>query len=744
MSAQHTSLFRSFASIALGSTILVPLAAAQDNPASEPTFEEITVTARKRTEALQDVPMSISAVTGADLAKSGYEGLHNISRVTPNVYFEAADRTRPLIFVRGIGTRGYDAGSDPSVGVFVDGVYQGRFGGLDMDLLDVKRIEVLKGPQGTLYGRNTIGGALSVLTSDPSDVFEGQFTASTGFGETDGDWLAGANASVSGPLGAEGRILYRLSGSLKRREGYQEILNQSERGGSEDSQAVRGTLLFNFSEDATLRITADYSHLDGPPLILVSNYLAPLQRGPGPLAPGYALPPQADPYRLLSDQDDIHIKKDSYGFAATLDWDLGGVDLTSISSWRGLEIDELNDLDGTALPFQVNRVKEKSEQVSQELRLSGEGDTFNWLFGVYAGRETVDRVDAIGFLPASLLQFLVGPAPMTWDFGVDLESVSYAAFGQFQWDFSENWSLTVGARYSRDEKDVVFDTTTTHPGFIITPFTSNQSRSWESFDPSVSLRYEISDDEIVYASWASGYKSGAFQFIATSPAVASQIADPESVNSFEIGYKGTLLDKRLRLNVAAFHMDYKDLQQLRLVPGPVAGTSFIVIDNAASSKIDGIEIETKTLLGEYWNVDFSYAWLDAQYDNYPFRPGQDFSGNRMPRSPEHTVNAGLGYTRDFDTGSLDARISYSWRSKIYFEADNNAVDPDSSEDPLGLLDASLSWAQDDWQFTLWGTNLTDERYRRQVLNSTGSAQRGVWAEPRTIGLKVTYAFGAAQ
>jgi len=726
----------------LGSSAIValPMTAQAQSEAPTVSVGEIIVTARKREERLQDVPMSISAVGGEALESAGYTELNDLSRLTSNVFFEAADRSKPLIFIRGIGTRGYDAGSDPSVGVFVDGVYLGRFGALDLDLMDVERIEVLKGPQGTLYGRNTIGGAISVVTKDPSTTFTGKVSGEVGASETSGDNLFGLTASVSGPIAQDGAY-GSLSLSQRTRDGYQPVTGTDVRGGSEDSWAIRGKTLFELGDDSKLRLSGDYARSDGPPLILVPNTLGGAATAPGALAPGYVAQAEpSDPYHPSSDENDQGIVKKTYGVSAQLDWTGGELDFTSITAARGMALDERDDLDGTVLPFQVYRAEEDSDQFSQEFRVAHQADAFNWVFGLYYARENVTRTEFIDFGPASLLSFLVAPAPLGWGFGFDLESTSMAAFGQLQWQMTDALSVSLGGRYSKDKKDVVFDTTTTVPGLVISPYSAAVDRSWNSFDPSIALNYKVSDDVMIYASWATGYKSGAFQFIAIDALSANQVANPEDVESIEVGLKSTLFNDRLQFNVAMFNMDYKDLQQLRLVPIG-GGVTRVVISNAASSTIQGLEVDAKLAVSENWSFDLNYGYLDATFDNYVFDSTFDFSGNQMPRSPKTTFSIAANYTRPTAWGRFDARLGYAWRDEIFFEADNNVIDRESSEGALGLVDMSASITGDRWAVSLWGRNLSDERYRRQVLNSTGNSQREIWAEPRTVGLRLTYSFG---
>ncbi len=713
-------------------------AKAEAPAADQSGVTDIVVTARKQSESLQDVPMSISAVAGKDLENAGYTELNDVARLSGNVFFEAADRSKPQIYIRGVGTRSYDAGSDSSVGIFVDGVYLGRFGAMDMDLMEVERVELLRGPQGSLYGRNTIGGAISVVTRDPSSTFKGRLSGELGASDIGGDWLYSLNASVSGPIVGDD-VRGALSVARRYRAGYQPVSIANIRGGSEDAWSGRGKLMFNLGE-ATLRLAADYSHLDGPPLVLVPNQLGGAANNPGPVTPGFVTPAEpADPYHFSMDTQGQGIVKETYGGSAQLNVPFGSFELTSITALRKLKLNERDDLDGTTLPFQVYLADEDGKQFSQELRLNYKSDTLSVLLGAYYSKEDVTRTETINFGPASLLSALVSPAPLRWDFGLDLASKSSALFGQIQWEPVEKLSLTVGGRYSWDEKNVVFDTKSTVPGFIISNFTTPIARKWHSFDPSVSLSYKFTDDVMGYASYTSGFKSGAFQFIAVSPVIAQQVANPESVDSYEAGLRTTLLDRHLRLNAAVFSMNYHNLQQLRLVQF-APGVSSVLTTNAANSRIKGFELEGRAVFNSNWSLDFSYGYLDARFRTYVFSPTLDFSGNRMQRAPKSTLSLGLNFEAKTGLGDLTTRIGYAYRSSIFFEADNNVVDPQSSEGALGLWDASLNLKNGNWTIGIWGRNLTDERYRRQVLNSTGNAQRGIWAEPRTFGARISYDF----
>lgn len=700
------------------------------------TIEEVVVTARKKEESIQDVPMTISALSGGFMEDSGYTEMNDVERVVTNLIFDGLDRTKPLIFVRGIGSRTYDPGSDPSVGVFIDGVYLGRFGGMDMDLNDLERMEVLKGPQGTLYGRNTIGGAISVVTKDPTEEFEGSVSVEAGSSETSGDDLWSVSAGVKGPLGDSG-LLGSLSVNHRERDGYIRVKNFNARGGNEDSTSFRAKLIVPIGDTASLKLAADYTEADGPVLVFTRNDL----NGRSPSVVGIPVPEPTDLYEATASRGDLFTDKEIRGISSTLDWSWGEWDFTSITSYRELDWIATDDLDASELEVSFLTEDEESEQFSQELRMNFSTDNADVLIGLFYGKEEVARHDYLDFGPDGLELFVPG-VDLLWDFGEELDSRSIALFGQVEWAVSERWSVTLGGRYSKDEKDFDYDVVTNN--IFATSYVLGLSEDWDSFDPSISARFEYSDDIMFYASYASGYKSGAFQFFPSSVLAAQKVADPEEVDSYEVGMKSTLLDKRLKLNASVFQMDYQDLQLLSLSPLGVGSVSAVLVSNAANSTIRGLELETQALLSDQWSLDFSYGYLDGEFDDYVRSPTQDFSGNKLARSPEHTVNLALNYTQEYAFGAVDARIGYSWRDEYFFEPDNNLIDPESVQDSGGLLDASVKISmRDGWSVLIWGRNLGNKEMLSSVLNSENNPQRIGGIEPRTVGLKLTKMFGAA-
>lgn len=434
--------------------------------------------------------MAVTAISGSTLEESGQSNLADIGQAAPNVYFEAADRSRPYIYIRGIGTRSYDPGTDSSVGVFIDGVYQARLATLDLDLLDVERIELLRGPQGTLYGKNTIAGAISVVTHDPTPEFRLRLNTEYGHSAIADDALYGVWGDVSGAL--SDNTSASLAISHRSRDGYQPVTNLKDiAGGSEDSWSVRGKLKIDFNENASLRLSAWYNDAGGPPIIFIQNTLGGTAPSVVALRPGLANPAPAPAYSPRSDRSDMHLDKTVYGASATLDWAIGDVDLTSITAYQNLKIDELWESDSTVLNANWAENPEESDQFSQEFRLSQSVGGLSWLVGVFYARETADRSDTLYYGPDSLLGFISGGL-LTFDLHLDLENTSYAVFGQATYDYTDHISATVGARYSIDKKDAFYRPT--FSGILPSFSLDLPEQEWNSFDPSASITYKFNDD----------------------------------------------------------------------------------------------------------------------------------------------------------------------------------------------------------------------------------------------------------
>lgn len=694
----------------------------------------IVVTARKREERMQDVPIAVTALSADTLQAAGAANTQDLARLSPGLFYSSFTPSIPNLFVRGVGTRSYDAGAEASVGTFVDGVYIARFGSQIQDLGDVERVEVLRGPQGALFGRNTIGGAINIVTRRPGD--EAHADLVTSYGRA--DHFEGEDVSVSvvlsGPVVADqmyGQVSYtrRDSDGATALEGSGQLVNGAINEAGRARLLIRpaGTLEFDFSVDAFRTSDATWIWTANDVGGARPNVL--FAAGPGP-----AINP--DPYQTSVTPGQGGIARDGWGANATITDTLAAIDITSITAYRESQNGFENDLDGSALDSVLQPSSETASQFSQELRFASQPDVAlpfglqgDWLFGVYYFEEDIDRLDSTILGADSLLPGLVLSS------GAAVSTESWAAFAQLGIDLSERLRLDIGLRTGRDSKRAhLFDQETPFPAFS-SPYELGLSDSWSSTDPSLSLSYHIEPDVMVFASYASGFKSGGFQFAATDPISASEVVRPESVNAYQVGLRADWFDSRLRTNITAFHYDYEDIQVPR-IEGIVVHTS-----NAATSTIEGVELEGFIRLSESFRVEYGYAYLDAHYDDYQFDVGKDFSGNQLPRSPENTLNLALVLEATTSFGDLSARLSGNYVDAFYFEPDNAEFDPGTREPSHTTFDASIGLSQGPYAITLWGRNLSDEEMRATVLNFgngsvlfTGNRLLEIWAPRRSFGV----------
>lgn len=753
--------------------------------AQEPGFslEEIVVQAQKRTESAQDVPIALSAFSGEDLQASGVVELKDISKFAPGLVFESTSTSsQPLLYVRGIGTRQFQLGSDPSVGVFVDGVYVPRFTAQSMALLDVESVEVLKGPQGTIYGRNTIGGAINVNTRQPSDEFRASIDIGYGQGERNSNDVINIGGSISGPISDS--VLYSLSASHAEDDGSVRLTNpltgETGRGYGYDTDSILGKLVFSLSDTAELAVTASYQESDNSPRIFVPSDVNGI-RSPG--FPSLLNAALRDPSLLPDDPYDLETDLGVRGFARReitnlnikFDWETPIGTLTSITSYTDIMVDEVMDGDATFYNAQSVAVQEDSETYAQEIRLAGESSDgrWTWLLGAYAYDDDATRLDIIGIGPDSRATdnpntadefadfaanprdpFGVGINTPIDVFDINLMATGESVFGQFSYQFTDELKLTAGIRYSQDEKDAPLIATTELPmfgPFIGGNFTVDEPREgeWDSVDPMFSLSYDLNDDAMVYVSYRTGYKSGGFQDLNGNPTAQTSVFEPEDLTAIEVGIKSELFDRRVRLNASIFDYDYEDLQ----LQGPLeAGNPTRVTTNAADTSLNGLDLEIKALITEAFTLDLTYAYLDAEFEEYAQDLGAtilEFAGTSLPQAPENKINLVGNYTVATDLGDLGFRLGITYTDDLLLVQEASNVDPGTGilgdsgllESSRTTVDANISLAQDNWRASLYALNLTDQVYRvAAVEQQSNSALLEIYNQPRVIGVKLNYSF----
>lgn len=700
-------------------------AQAQETAASPPPpmLEEIIVTARRMTESLQSVPAAVTAFSGERLERMGTQDLGDVQKLVPNLTLHTGDAANAVVYIRGVGQIDSLAFADPGVGIYLDDVYLGRAQGAFLDVFDVERIEVLRGPQGTLYGRNTIGGAVKFVSRLPSDEVRGGLEVTGGnFDRVD------LKANLSGPL-VNGKLAAGAAVAWLSRDGYAVNSVTGKDDGDKETLAWRLALVATPTDRLRISLTADGSD-DRPDT----------SRTPARATPVFGLvPPNADPFRVdadFNDLSDLSVR----GTSGTVEWEASdAVTLKSITAYRTLDYDTHLDLDATALPFFGVYVDQAQNQFSQEFQANVTLDRLSAVLGLYFFREHDETISG-----------LYGPAiDLVTGSRNDQVNRSYAAYGQASYDLTDSLSLTGGLRYTYEEKDFArtqefFPATATLPirlgtGLLITDVDTGDD--WSSLSPKIGLDYRFSDEVMAYASASRGFKSGGFDGRSNTPEQALSY-DPETMWSYEVGVKSSLLDRRVTLNVAAFHNRYKDLQLSSFV-ADAQGNFAALFTNAGAATTQGLELELVAAATADLTFSGALGFLDARYDEYIGPGGVDISDMRTPvNSPRWTARAGIAWERELGTlGTLllDADIAY--RSKTYPTVSSSEV---LAQDGYALVNAQLALQSVDehWRLALGVKNLTDKRHVTHGFDLSDSLgyQLAYYGAPRTWSVSLAYRY----
>ncbi|WP_395944646.1 TonB-dependent receptor [Brevundimonas sp.] len=745
---------------------------------------DVVVTARRREERVQDVPIALTVINEELLERTGAYNVSQISQVAPTVQLLSSNPRNTAITIRGLGAS-YGLANDgleQGVGVYIDQVYYGRPATATLDFVDLDRIEILRGPQGTLFGKNTTAGALNISTQAASFTPEGVAEVTIG----DYDFVQ-AKASVTGPLIAD-KLAGRLSFVSTQRDGVLDNVTQGEKQNSQESISLRGQLLFQPTDDLRVRLYADYS--DQTPecctqvYVRVGETLKPSNLEFAALAAGRGYTPAStNPYDRIADVDGgILADQIHRGVSAIVDWDLGWASLTSVSAWRSWDWRPQNDRDYTALDITRQSANPSDQdQWSQELRLSGGSGNFTWVGGLYAFHQAVEThgvteygADGTYWLASSFYQAnLASTGRATLDALLDgytvyndsrIETDSYAAFAQVTWDITPKLHLTPGLRYTREEKEGWYAATT--EGGLANPTTAQLNArngvaraqayqaSLEDDDLSgqVALSYDLNDNLLVYGSWARGYKSGGINMAGIpnqadgTPALTSAVVKPEVVTTYELGVKAQWFDRRLTTNLAAYRTDVEDYQANVVDSGPGALRGYLA--NADKVEIQGIELDTVARPND--NLDFyaNVAWTDGKYASFANGPcplervgtstaACDLSGKDLPGVSPWAAGAGgevHGPAAWFGrTGEAFFGADLSYRSTYNSDA---AVSQYTEIDGYALVSLRAGYRADNgWEGFVWVKNALDEDYMQFVSVQAGNSGLiiGNPGDPRTIG-----------
>ena len=765
----------------LGGALLAPLLMAVAAPAaraadaavtpSATAVEAVVVTAQKRSENIQNVPISIQAFSGKDLQNLGIKSSVDLGAVTPNVDIAlvAGPGNQPIITIRGIGLNDYDTNNAGPNGVYVDEVYLSSPASQSFATFDLDRVEVLKGPQGTLYGRNTSGGAINFVTRKPTDYLTGDLHV---------DYSSYNTLNVEGAIG--GPITHTLDGRIafvvNESDGYvhNDLTGASENGAN--NYAVRTQLLYKPNNDLKVLFSLHGGQVDNRPTEYrhIGDFVRGTQLNASPtqcsVAQAYAggcvdLFGYGTPkgfYEGAYNRTD-HLKINNLGASLRADYRLGAVDLTSITAFE--HNDKIHPEDSDASP---NRLLEinfgvRSNTFTQELRAAQTTNKYNWVAGLYFLTEDLKQNQPL-FLLLDGDKFFGGPGAAD---GIAFQAFdrsnqvtnAYAAFAQGDYAVTDKLKVTLGGRYTAEQKGFDYNGSVQFQsggmnnfGPLTTLANTHEGLRSSAFNWRVALDYQLTHDIMGYASVATGFKSGDFNgsFLSLIPveiALQLQPVKPEYVTTYEVGAKTSFFEDRLVVDASAFYNQYDNLQVFVLVNPPAGDTSGLpvnVLDNAKSAHTDGVEAQIVARPIPPLTASVQMGFLETRLDNYVANraPGTpDYSGNQLPNSPHFSMAALLDYKIPVGHGGLDFQLSATYKSHQFFDTTN---DPYITQDGYWIENIRVGYTLPNpkWEVAFYVRNLGDTQYYLDKFDLTSPFGfiQGITGTPRFIGGEINYRF----
>lgn len=760
---------------------------AQETDNEPRRLDEIVVTAQKRTESLQDVPIAVTVHDGRDIESDNVESLLGVSSQTPGLVFTAFSVGQPEISIRGVSTKEDGASANDSVVVSVDDVYIAARTAQVFDIFDLERVEVLRGPQGTLYGKNSIGGSINFVTKKPTADTSLRFRQSFGnYGIFDSAGL------ISGAI--SDNLFGKVSFSRRKHDGFltnvlkptaqYESPDYNQSQGERDNFALRGQFVYMPSEDMEVVISFDRASdnngaTNREPLGRVVDTANPRttgfhgrDNGSDPIAVNKALGGYGDPWSTLAETEG-YTDREVTGLSAKATFSgYNNVDFVSITSYRTSDFDWLEDSEGlppastytnlnvnpaaTAQPAEngfvfdiTNSAIEETQQLTQEFRLISKTDgDMSWILGAFLSKEDIDRKERFNF---TALAF--GPEPADEQSIQENTTNSYAIYGQTEYNFSDKLTFTGGLRLSNETKDitvsaVVFSQNTTRrlllTGAPFDPVTASEDFSNVSWK--AALDYQVNDDVLVYGNLSTGFKSGGFTGSASSARQATTPFDSEQAITFESGVKSRIADNRMLLNALAYFTNYKDLQVTRFFQP--AGNLFgeFITENAGKAEIQGIEIETVGILSDNFEVGANFAWLNAEFVDFQGQVGAgdskgNFNGNKLRLAPETTFSFYIQSDFDLDNGArITGKAKYRYQDDMFFDPNNNPITVSPAH---SIVDVWLAYTTPDNRIEMkaFVNNATNEEYVTHAFSQRGSRIAfGLYGAPMTYGVSATYKF----
>ncbi|OUS27330.1 TonB-dependent receptor [Gammaproteobacteria bacterium 45_16_T64] len=674
------------------------------------SLEKVVVTAQKREQDQQDTPLSISTFDAQALEDQGISDIEDVSIYVPNVQISETPggSTGATIGIRGSVTINPAVTWEPTVGIYMDGVFIAKnIGGL-FDVAELERIEILRGPQGTLYGKNTTGGAVNLVTRRPSGEMEGKVRLGAGnFGYRE------SYVSVDTPSIINDKLSFSVALSKKDRDGFYD----NDAGGDAasefkalDSIAGRMSALFNATDDLQFYYTFDRSEKDNTPAFGQST--------------------GSDDDSERQDEGSLNgaffDKSSSVGHAFHMEWDVSdNLTIKSISAYREMTFDDANDYDGTPFTFFHSERHVDQKQWSEEIQFIGSVGSVDFVTGVFLFRENADAENPFEFQTGVVDNF----------YGVDTNSM--AAYGQLDWHATDALTLTTGLRWTQEDKDFYVDNL----------FSDVEAdKRWTNTSPMAAVSYAWTDNILNYAKVTQGWKSGGFNGEASSTTSAATPYDEETVIAYETGLKSRWFDSRLQANIAVFQNNIEDLQ-ISSYQQP-----YSQLTNAGKATVKGVEVELLAAITDNFMLNINYGYLDAKYDEFDYYDSGtnttiDISDIALFQyAPEKTFSIGAEYNYAFSFAEIVARMDWSYVDDfdVYPEPWNEKATHVRSYHLLNariaLVNIALGSTSQSFEVAVWGKNLTDEEYRINGIPTGAGSAVNYFGDPRTFGADVTYNF----
>ncbi|WP_332770285.1 TonB-dependent receptor [Phenylobacterium sp.] len=737
--------------IAGAGLMVAPTGAAAEAPPAVTEVQEVIITATRREEALSKVPVAVTAISGEQAKDAHIGNFSDLPSLVPGATFiSTKGQSTANVQIRGQSTTNDAPALELPVAIFMDDIYYGTLASFDADFFDISQIAVLRGPQGTTFGRNVVGGALQITSNKP--------TLGELYGETN-ITLESYNRHKSTGFESQGfinlpindKMAGRFAYSVKNVEGYMYNVLTGNSLSDQKSYSIRPSFRWEPTEDVTVNAFLQYNHEN----MYASGYQFFGQGGV--VAAHKAI--SDDPWDTFHNIDGTN-RRDIYATQVRVDWAQPYGTWTALTSYRTLDAFYRDDGDSGPLLRNTNSINASKEfQFSEEIRLtSPSGERLEYVAGLYYSFENLRKRISFGFngtTPGSFLGVLTGGTLQNETVTGDAHVESVAPFAEGKFHFNDQFALTVGARYTIEHKNGY----TRHANgsvFYGAPFDVKFSKTWKSFTPRAILEYTPAEGLLFYGGVSTGFKGGGWSLTSTSPAAAVKPLNPEKSTSYEAGAKVQLFDRRLSINTAVYQADTKNLQVRSLV-GPV-----LTDTNAGKQRVKGIEIEAVATPVSGLQIGANYAYTDAKYKEFKgcAAGGVDCSGNTVPFVPKQDLKVFADYRWDLgESGSLKAHVDAQWASTTEVSPLNYArgAQPLAKQftDKTGIINASLTYQPQDapWKVQVWGKNLTNEWYMAAPSNYyfyfvtaaefaalQREVDRGVINPPRQVGATLTYKF----